>query len=82
MVELFIKGEGKQFNFMKEIMMYKNGETTPDPSKASLNKIDAPSERIDVTENAQWLGGTGAGAWYEVKNISENKLIYFVEKKL
>ena len=72
--ELFIKGEGKQFNFMKEIMMYKNGETTPDPSKASLNKTEAPSERVNVTENAQWLGGIGAGAWYEIKNISENKI--------
>ena len=73
-IELLIKGEGKQFNFMKEIMMYKNGETTPNPSEAGLNKIDAPTNRIGVTENAQWLGGTGAGAWYEVKNISENKI--------
>ncbi len=72
--ELFIKGEGKQFNFMKEIMMYKNGETTPDPNYASLNKIDAPLERKNVSERAQWLGGTGAGAWYEIKSVGENKI--------
>tara|TARA_Y100000589_G_C27147223_1_gene627366 strand:+ start:333 stop:1334 length:1002 start_codon:yes stop_codon:yes gene_type:complete len=69
--ELLIKGEGKQFNFMKEIMMYKDGETTPDPKMASLNKIDEPLERKNVSEKAQWLGGTGAGAWYEIINISE-----------
>lgn len=72
--ELSIKGEAKQFNFMKEIMMYKNGETTPDPCNATLNKIDAPNERKNVSENAQWLGGTGAGAWYELKSISEGKI--------
>ena len=73
-IELFVQGEGKQFNFMKEIMMYKNGETTPDPTKASMNKIDPPVERINVSKNAQWLGGTGAGAWYEIKNVADNKI--------
>ncbi|MBI35643.1 MAG: hypothetical protein CMP67_09825 [Flavobacteriales bacterium] len=70
--ELLIKGVKKQFNFMKEIMLYKNGETTPDPSKASLNKIDEPQEKINAGPKAQWLGGTGAGAWYELKSYSEN----------
>ncbi len=69
---LEVKGEGKQFNFMKEIMMYKKGETTPDPSKASVNKTNAPLDRLNVSSNAQWLGGIGAGAWYELKNISPN----------
>lgn len=73
-IELFIKGEGKQFNFMKEIMMYKNGETTPDPNKASQNKIDAPINRENVSERAQWLGGTGAGAWYEIMSVSQNNI--------
>ena len=54
--------------------MYKNGETTPDPNYASLNKIDAPLERKNVSERAQWLGGTGAGAWYEIKSVSEDKI--------
>jgi hypothetical protein len=73
-IELFVKGEGKQFNFMKEIMMFKDGETTPNPNEASLNKTEAPLKRINVSERAQWLGGIGAGAWYEIKDISENNI--------
>ena len=65
-IEIDIKGEIKQFNFMVGIMKYKKGETTPDPKKAGLNKITAPKRHSNVSENAQWLGGTGAGAWYEI----------------
>ncbi len=64
-----IKGELNRFNFMAEIMKFKPGEETPDPNKAGLNKIIAPEERRNVSEKAQWLGGTGAGAWYELTNI-------------
>lgn len=63
---LQVKGERKQFNFMKEIMMFKPNETTPDASTAHLNKVEAPKERLNASEKAQWLGGIGAGAWYEI----------------
>lgn len=73
--ELKIKGERNQFNFMKEIMIYKKGETTPDPTKAATNKIEAPTERLNVSNKAQWLGGTGAGAWYELLSIVSPSVI-------
>ena len=74
-VELFVKGEAKQFTFMKEIMMFKKGEITPDPNLAALNKIDAPNDRKHVSDNAQWLGGTGAGAWYEILNQTDAGIV-------
>lgn len=71
---LDIKGEKNQFKFMAEIMRYKEGEGTPDPSKAGLNKITPPSERKNVSDKAQWLGGTGAGAWYEVLSVTSDSI--------
>ena len=52
-------------------MMFKKGEITPDPKLAALNKIEAPNDRAHVSEKAQWLGGTGAGAWYEILNQTD-----------
>ncbi|MBL56740.1 MAG: hypothetical protein CMP61_06100 [Flavobacteriales bacterium] len=63
---LHIYGEMKQFNFMAKIMKYEKGETTPDPTKAGLNKVTAPARHPGLSPNAQWLGGIGAGAWYEI----------------
>ncbi len=71
---LNIKGEISQFKFMAEIMRYQAGEETPDPTKAGINKITAPEIRNNVSEKAQWLGGTGAGAWYEVLNVSADSI--------
>jgi hypothetical protein len=56
---------------MKEIMLFKKGESTPDPNLAALNKIEAPDDRTYVSDKAQWLGGTGAGAWYEILNQTD-----------
>lgn len=73
-IPLDIKGEMNQFKFMAEIMRYKDGEGTPDPSKAGLNKITPPIERINISDKAQWLGGIGAGAWYEIISSSADSI--------
>jgi hypothetical protein len=65
-VEIDVRGEMKQFNFMVSIMKYEKDETTPDPAKSGLNKVTAPKRHAAVSKSAQWLGGTGAGAWYEI----------------
>lgn len=71
---LLVRGPIKQFNFMKKIILFKKGETTPNPADAPVNKVNAPKTRINVGENAQWLGGIGAGAWYEIIRFEENTI--------
>ena len=69
-----IKGPVKQFNFMKKIILFKKEESTPDPASAPLNKVNPPDVKINVGENAQWLGGIGSGAWYEIISHSRNTI--------
>lgn len=70
--QIKVKGERNQFKFMREIMMFTSNESTPDPSKAHLNKITPPENKISDT--AQWLGGIGAGAWYDVLEKNNKKI--------
>ena len=59
---------------MKKIILFKKEESTPDPASAPLNKVNPPDVKINVGENAQWLGGIGSGAWYEIISHSRDTI--------
>lgn len=71
-IAINIKNTIKRFAFIYNIMKFAPNEQTPDPVQISHNKVFAPKQRINVTSKAQWLGGIGAGCWYEVIESSAN----------
>jgi hypothetical protein len=68
--QIAFPGAWDRFRFLVDSMRFKRGEKTP----SVMMPLHPPCERKNVSSAAQWLGGIGAGAWYEVTKISSHTI--------
>lgn len=69
-----IIGRIRKLRFIIKLIKYKSEEKTPDLKTLISSKLNPKIVRKFASENSQWLGGIGAGAWYEITNLCGDKI--------
>lgn len=56
-------------------LFFKRNEKIPKSSQQLEGTLEPPAREQSIPQHAQWLGGTGAGAWYYIKQKSGTNFI-------
>lgn len=63
----------QQLKMILSILTFTVNDTPPKPLRSTL--INTPKKGKEIPTNAQWLTGTGAGAWYSIQAIHNQNIL-------
>ena len=67
----------KRFDILREKIFFQKNDPILDTIDLNYRtKFKAVKRPTNVSVKAQWLGGTGAGAWHEVVEVVEQKIVF------